>query len=447
MTLSLPYSQPIIAHLGLSHRHAPVQLREQLHLEGQQISKLMPHLQQQFPLSEILWLETCHRIEFFCVSYDPRFAHPTSTPLHHIFLSLYPHLSAESRHLICQHARCHTGIGAVEYLIKVVASLDSVLIGETQVTHQFKRSLELACTIGTAGPILQRLGQVALATSKKIRSSTAVGEKSLSLAQSALDLAHSVFENLSTCHIAILGSGSMAKLCCQYAASYHPQNLTILARSSDKAAKLAASHRRAYGCDLNELDDVLKVADIIIACTSSSHYLLSYDQLKSVQEQRRKAQKHHLFLCDLSVPRNIHPRISELEDTYLFHVDDLKEVIQDHFEKRKQAALNAAPLLHKAALAYDQWLKECTWKPLLLEFHRKAQAITHREIATTAKKSAFSLEHAPHLETLARSITQKLTAAFAQALRESYHSAAQHHPQPTTLPPSSSCPSQCELSS
>ena len=435
MDHSLLPTQPMIAHLGFSHRDSPLELRESLHIEPQRREEILPPFTQNSCLSELLWVETCHRLELFCVSSDPRFYQEDTSPLYDMFLKFYPGQNKLNKEFLLKHSHYNTGTEAIQYLIKMVASLDSVVLGETQITHQFKRSLEHAHKIGTLGPLLHRLAQVALATSKKIRTSTSVGEKSLSLAGSALELAHNVFDNLSTCHIAILGAGTMAKLCCQYAASHHPKSLTILNRSPEKAQQLAAHYPQAYGGSLAELTETLKTADIILTCTASAKPLITYKHMSDQHPWRRKAQKHNLFLCDLSMPRNIDPKIAQLEDTYLFHVDDLKEVTRDHFEHRKQAALQAQPLLSTATKNYERWLQEMTWKPLLLDFHQKVQTITSKEVSTTAKKSAFQNTHTPHLEALGHSITQKLTAEFAQALKNHFVTQGHGPSSPTPLLP------------
>src|SRR2546421_1767806 len=304
---------------GISHKTAPVELREQLAVKQCEIVDLAFVLKCFGHLDEIVLLSTCNRIEIYGI---------TRQATGHI-KSLLQLLCAEPRDLD-PHIYLYEGAAAVRHLLSVAAGLDSLVLGETEITGQIKNAYEIARNAGLTGRVLNRLFQRAFQATKEIRSRTGIGRGAVSIKSTAVELIGKT--DLSQQSIMVLGAGEMAESCVRLLVKKGARSIFISSRSFDRAIDLAIQYGGQAVClgdCLFEMPDV----DVVIAATSSAETLLSHDDVKNLMKARRN---RPLLLIDLSVPRNIDPAAGGLENVSLHNIDDLEAVARRGVDARER---------------------------------------------------------------------------------------------------------------
>jgi glutamyl-tRNA reductase len=320
---------------GLSHKTAPIELREQLAPKHSELADRARILKSCGQLNEIVLLSTCNRVEIYTVTERP------TTDIK----SLIQLLSSEPRKLDDQ-IYVHEDAAAVRHLLRVTAGLDSMVLGETEITGQIKNAYEIACNAGLTGRVLNRLFQRAFQATKEIRTRTGIGRGTVSIKSTAVELIGKT--DLSQQSIMVLGAGEMAESCVRLLVKKGARSIFISSRSFDRAIDLAmrcGGEAVCFGYCLFEMRDV----DVVIAATSSSETLLSRDDVKNLMKARRN---RPLLLIDLSVPRNIDPAVRGLEHVALYNIDDLEGLARRGVQAREQelAACHQIIEEHVAAL-------------------------------------------------------------------------------------------------
>src|SRR3954466_7089388 len=304
---------------GISHKTAPVEIREQLAVKQSAIVDLAFVLKSFGHLDEIVLLSTCNRVEIYGI---------TRQATAHI-KSLLQLLCAEPRDLD-PHIYLYEGAAAARHLLRVTAGLDSMVLGESEITGQIKDAYEIARNAGLTGRVLNRLFQRAFQTTKEIRTRTGIGRGTVSITSTAVELIGKA--DLSRQSIMVLGAGEMAENCVRFLLKQGAESIFISNRSFDRALDLATrcgGEAVCFGYYLFEMRDV----DVVIAATSSAETLLSRDDVKNLMKARRN---RPLLLIDLSVPRNIAPAASQLENVTLYNIDDLEALARQGAQARKR---------------------------------------------------------------------------------------------------------------
>ncbi|HYS94890.1 MAG TPA: glutamyl-tRNA reductase [Chthoniobacterales bacterium] len=304
---------------GLSHKTAPVELREQLGVKQSEIVDLAFALKSFGHLGEIVLLSTCNRVEIYGT---------TRQAMGHI-KALLQLLCAEPRDLD-PHIYLYEGASAVRHLLRVAAGLDSMVLGETEITGQIKNAYEIARNAGLTGRVLNRLFQRAFQATKEIRTRTGIGRGTVSIKSTAVELIGRT--DLSQQSIMVLGAGEMAEKCVRLLVKKGAQSIFISNRSFDRALDLATrcgGEAVCFGYCLFEMRDV----DVVIAATSSAETLLSCDDIENLMKARRN---RPLLLIDLSVPRNIDPAASQLENVTIYNIDDLEALSRQGAQARER---------------------------------------------------------------------------------------------------------------
>src|SRR6266478_2489107 len=320
---------------GLSHKTAPVELREQLGVKQSEIVDLAFALKSFGHLGEIVLLSTCNRVEIYGT---------TRQAMGHIKALLQ--LFCSEPHDLEPHIYLYEGASAVRHLLRVAAGLDSLVPGETEITGQIKNAYELARNAGLTGRVLNRLFQRAFQATKEIRTRTGIGRGTVSIKSTAAELIGKT--DLSQQSIMVLGAGEMAESCVLLLVKKGARSIFISSRSFDRAIDLAmrcGGEAVCFGYCLFEMRDV----HAVITATSSSETLLSRDDVKNLMKARRN---RPLLLIDLSVPRNIDPAAAELENVSLYNIDDLEAVARRGVDARERelAACHQIIEAHVAAL-------------------------------------------------------------------------------------------------
>ena len=401
--------------LGASHVTAPMALRELLFIAEDSLAAFLPQVHRRFGFHELVVLSTCNRFELMGVApASPDLTallHDAFFDLHRHHGTLQPHYSDED---LRQSLYLHLETEAVRHLYRVASSLDSLVLGETQITGQFKDALALATRLETIGPTVRRLGQEALGIAKKVRSQTAIGKKHVSIGHAALDLAKRVFGDLSAHKFLIVGAGEMARVTAQYIAGYKPRGIYIANRSQANAKKLTQELGVGETYGIDDLPALLVAADVVISATSAPGIVIDFAMVQRAHAARRG---RPLILLDIAMPRDIETAAGQLEDVYLFDIDDLQQVTAANLEERRKAAEEAEVFINRGVEQFQDWQRTSEIKPMLAAFRTYLEQLTQREGAKTLGKEMFKDLSAKQLEAihgLLQAVAAKIAADAAR---------------------------------
>jgi len=376
-------NHPQIYLIGANHTSAPIELREKLYIPPDKLTALMPELKKLFGFLELYVLSTCNRFELVGVA-------NADSDIQKRLFDAYMYLQETSENIkkfsevnLQDSLYTHENGKAVKHIYRVVSSLDSLVLGETQITGQFKNAIQLALSVKTLGPLLNRLSQDALSTAKKVRSQTDIGKKHVSISHAALDLAKKVFGDLGDHKFLIVGAGEMGRIAAKNILQYSPKDLFIANRSIANAERLVEEIGFGNAYKIDEIPNILPDVDVVICSTSSTKLILNREMIKRAQSNRRS---RPLILLDIALPRNIDPEIATLDDVYLFDIDDLQQVVGANFEERRKAAIDAESLIDYSVVGYEHWLASFDIKPIIADFRTYINNLIQQEMTKTLGK-------------------------------------------------------------
>ncbi|MBF2037105.1 MAG: glutamyl-tRNA reductase [Leptolyngbyaceae cyanobacterium T60_A2020_046] len=389
-----------IAVVGLSHKTAPVEVREKLSIPTQQTAEAIAHLTSYPHIEEVSILSTCNRLEIHIVTDQ------ADQGVREViqFLSEYGKVPlAELR----EHLFILLHQDAIMHLMRVSAGLDSLVLGEGQILAQVKHAHKLGQQHNGVGRILNRLLKQAITAGKRVRTETSIGTGAVSISSAAAELAKLKVPDLEAKRICILGAGKMARLLVQHLLSKDPCQITILNRSIGRADELAAQFNGA-GIQTGTLDtmlDTVCASDVVFTCTSSIEPILDRAKLEPVLPSG-----HTLMLFDISVPRNVHTDVNELTAVHAFNVDDLKAVVAQNQESRRQMAMEAEALLEEEVEAFMDWWRSLDTVFTISSLRSKIEAIREQELEKALSRlgNEFAGKNQEVIEALTRGIVNKI---------------------------------------
>ena len=314
-----------IAVLGLNHRSAPVELRERLAFQEERLPHALKAVQRELRVPECVILSTCNRVELYTVL-PQRDGHEVRLKLKE-FLAGFHRLESSS---LNDRVYWHLQPDSVRHLFRVAAGLDSMVVGESEILGQVRQAYEWAVSHGSVGSVFHRLFQTALRTGKEVRSKTHIGQGAVSVSSVAVELARRIFRDLPSKTILVLGAGQMSEATLTCLKSQGIRSILIANRTEGVAVPLAQSFGGRV-VPFGALEDSVTLADIVICSTAADHFLLTRSQIRRVMAVRRQ---RPLFLIDISVPRNLDPRIGQLENVYLYNIDDLEGIASSNLQMR-----------------------------------------------------------------------------------------------------------------
>ncbi|MEM6450629.1 MAG: glutamyl-tRNA reductase [Cyanobacteria bacterium P01_D01_bin.105] len=388
-----------IAVVGLSHQTAPVEVREKLSIPSAQVADAIAYLSASPVIEEVSILSTCNRLEIHIVSSE------TEAGVRDVMRFLSEH-SGISLNELRPHLFVLLQQDAVMHLMRVAAGLDSLVLGEGQILAQVKHALNLGQQHKGVGRVLNRLLKDSIKAGKRVRTETNLGTGAVSISSAAAELALLKVENFDDCHIAILGAGKMARLLVQHLISKRANKITLLNRTLKRADELAAQFgdiEIATGTLDNMLETVV-AADVVFTCTSSTEPILHKENLAPVCDGSQT------MVFDIAVPRNVHSNIAEIDQVFAFNVDDLKAVVAQNQESRRQMALEAEALLDEEVEAFIDWLRSLETVPTISSLRSKVETIRTQELEKAMSRlgSEFSEKHRGVVEALTRGIVNKI---------------------------------------
>jgi len=388
-----------IAVVGLSHQTAPVEVREKLSIPSAQVADAIAYLSASPVIEEVSILSTCNRLEIHIVSTE------TEAGIRDVMRFLSDHSSIGLNEL-----RPHLFVllqqDAVTHLMRVSAGLDSLVLGEGQILAQVKHALNLGQQHKGVGRILNRLLKDAIKAGKRVRTETNLGTGAVSISSAAAELALLKVESFDNCHIAILGAGKMARLLVQHLISKRANKITLLNRTIERANDLAAQFGDvdiATGT-LDAMLETVVAADVVFTCTSATEPILHKENMEPICDGSQT------MVFDIAVPRNVHSNIEEIDQVYAFNVDDLKAVVAQNQESRRQMALEAEALLDEEVEAFIDWLRSLETVPTISSLRSKVETIRTQELEKAMSRlgSEFSEKHRGVVEALTRGIVNKI---------------------------------------
>jgi len=396
-----------ICHVGLNHRTAPVELRERLALTETEIPVLLQEMINQSSIREASLLSTCNRVEMTVVTHDPDAAIAVAH-------EWFAHKADMDFDLVREHLYSYTTDDAINHLFAVASGLDSLVLGEPQILGQVKTSYEQALAAGTAGHILHRLYQSTFAAAKRARSETGIGKQAVNISSCAVELAKRIFGDLSGKTVMLIGAGEMAELAARHLRGNGCTNILVANRTLERAEKLAIEFE-GHALTLDELPEYLDSADIIVSSTGASTYVLLPDVVAQAMDKRAIKP---MFLVDIAVPRDIDPRIGDIDGAYLYDIDDLQQVVQGNQEQREKESEHARALLKEEAQTVLAWLKSLESVPLIRAIQEQSELMRREEVEKAKRyMKGFSDEQNEMLERFSKALMKRFMHPTLRTLK------------------------------
>ncbi|MFA7398918.1 MAG: glutamyl-tRNA reductase, partial [Sideroxydans sp.] len=388
---------------GINHQTAPLAVREQIAFNAETMDVALRDLVGNGAAKEATILSTCNRTEVYCSTHEPTQAIN--------WLASYHHLAAND---IEPYIYRLPQEQAVKHAFRVASGLDSMVLGEPQILGQMKQAVRQAEQAGTMGFLLHKLFQRTFSVAKDVRTQTEIGANLVSMAAAAVKLAERIYPSIAEQRVLFIGAGEMIELNAVHFAARNPKQITVANRTLERAQTLA---RRINGhaVTLNELPEQLAQHDIIVTCTASTLPILG----KGMVERALKARKHRpLFIVDLAVPRDVEAEVSELNDVFLYTVDDLSEVVRDGLDARQGAVKEAEVIIDSGVSDFVHWMESRGVVPTIraLRDHAERQRRAEMEKALRALAKGENAEKV--LESLSSALTNKFLHAPTQALNQ-----------------------------
>ncbi|BBD67737.1 shikimate/quinate 5-dehydrogenase [Nostoc commune NIES-4072] len=389
-----------IAVVGLSHKTAPVEVREKLSIPEPQIESAIAQLASYPHIDEVAILSTCNRLEIYIVTSEADQGIREITQ----FLAEYSKLPVLS---LRQHLFMLLHDDAVMHVMRVAGGLDSLVLGEGQILAQVKTTHKLGQQYNGIKTILNRLFKQALTAGKRVRTETSIGTGAVSISSAAVELAQIKVANLAACRVVILGAGKMSRLLVQHLISKGAVQISIVNRSRERALELTKQFPQ-QPIEIHPLSEMMAVianSDLVFTSTSATEPILDRAKLEMVLEVQRS-----LMLFDISVPRNVHADVNELENVQAFNVDDLKAVVAQNYESRRKIAQEAERLLEEEVEAFDIWWRSLETVTTISCLRNKVETIREQELEKALSRlgSEFAEKHQEVIEALTRGIVNKI---------------------------------------
>ncbi len=391
---------PLFA-FGLNHQTAPLDVRERVVFHAEQLTQALRDLVDRRPVSEAAIISTCNRTEIYCSTSEPKLAVDWLAGYHRLRpAQITPYLYELPQDQAVKHA------------FRVASGLDSMVLGEPQILGQFKSAVRSAEAAGTLGWLLNKLFQRTFSVAKTVRSETEIGANTVSMAAAAVRLAERIYPSIAEQSILFIGAGEMIDLAATHFAAHHPRRMTFANRTTERAQQLAD---RFFGhmIPLNDLAAQLALYDIIVCCTASPLPIIG----KGLTESALKARKHRpMLMFDLAVPRDVEAEVSELDDVFLYTVDDLGQIAREGMDQRANAVVQAEVIIENQCSDFMHWLDNRDLVPTIRALRDTAERSRRHELERAQRRLANGADPQQVMEELSRALTNKFMHPPSHAL-------------------------------
>ncbi len=384
--------------VGLNHRTAPVELRERIAFNAGNLPAALREMRGLPGVAEAAVLSTCNRCELYAAADNPAVAIAELSAFLAEFHGLRPADLAE-------HLYRHEDPAAARHLFRVAAGIDSMVLGEGQILGQVKAAFRLAAETRTARAFLHELFQRALHVGKRARTTTGIHRGAVSISSAAVDLATSVFGNLTGREALVIGAGEMSEQTLKHLVDHGVASVIVANRTFDRAVDLAGRYAgRAVTFD--DFPGHLRSADIIISSSAAPHPIVTVDKLRPVLAARRG---RPLFIVDIAVPRDVEPEVADLPNVYLFDIDDLDQVAERYRAERAREVVKVEGLIEEELTQFAVWLDTRTAKPLIVELRERVEAVRDAELERW-------LRRLPDLTEAEREVVRQMMRSFGNKI-------------------------------
>jgi len=383
--------------VGLSHKDAAIELRERLAVSESEHLEVLRTIKDTVGCSELVLVSTCNRVEVYGVAQNSLQA-----------AEVMPALAATrgvAREALDDAVFVSTSAHAARHIFRVAASLESLVVGEPQILGQVKDAVVRAREAGSVGPVLDRCVSLAFKSAKRVRTETEIGRGGASIPSVAVDLAKSIFGDLTGAAVLLVGAGEMAEQAAVHLTAAGASEIVVVNRSAPRGERLA-KQVRGHFAPWERLKDGIVRADIVVSSTGARDPILDRKQLKPLMKQRRY---RPLFFVDIAVPRDIASDVTKLEGVYLYNVDDLQSIVMDNMRTRSDEAERATGLVDEELRGFMSWLQSRAIGPLMGQLQARGRSIVEAELQRAdGKLRDLSPEQRKAVEQVARGVMQKL---------------------------------------
>lgn len=389
--------------VGLNHRTAPVEVREKVAFESAVVGDSLRRLCTLPSIQESVILSTCNRVEVVAVAADEQAA------VRDIKNFLAEQECAQGLGGLDRHLYTYSADAAVRHLFRVAASLDSMVVGEPQILGQIKHYYVAAHEAGAVGTILHRLFHRSFSVAKRVRTETGIASRAVSVSSVAVDLARRIFDRLEDKTVMLIGAGKMGGLVARYLQRNGVSSLMVTNRTFERAVELAGEFR-GNPIRFEEYARYLKLADLVVGCTASPEILLRREAVEQILKERKQ---RAMFFIDLGDPRNFDPAVHELDNAYLYNIDDLEGVARENLKGRAEEVHKAEEIVAEEVAAFLRWLGSLEQVPTIVALRQKLEEIRKRELE---KSLGTSLKELSERE---RQALEDMTAAIINKILHS----------------------------
>ncbi|WP_175615588.1 glutamyl-tRNA reductase [Piscibacillus halophilus] len=387
--------------VSLNYRTAPVEIREKLAFKEDQVGDAMVALNKEKSILENVIVSTCNRTELYVV------ADQLHTGRYYVkrFVSNWFSVDLED---VTKHVEIYEDKDAIQHLFRVSAGLDSMVLGETQILGQVKDAFQIAQKKEASALIFNQLFKQAITAAKRGHRDTDIGEHAVSISYAAVELSKTIFGQLKNQHVVILGAGKMGELAVQNLHGSGVEKITVVNRTYSKAEELA-DRFNGEAQPLEQFESVLAHADILITSAGTNDFVLNKDQMANLLKKRNGKP---IFLVDIAVPRNLDPAIDELDDVFLYDIDDLQGIVDQNLSERQKAAAEIEKMIDEELNEFEEWLTTLGVVPIISALRKKALTIQEQTMASIERKM-------PNLTDRERKVLNKHTKSIInQMLKE-----------------------------
>lgn len=388
---------------GVNHHTAPLDIREHVAFTEESMQHALHDLVGHQPVKEAAIVSTCNRTEIYCNTDAPDKAIGWLADFHQLRTGdLEPYLYKLPKEQ------------AVKHVFRVASGLDSMVLGETQILGQIKNAVKSAEEAGTLGLLLHKMFQRTFFVAKEVRTSTEIGSCSISMAAAAARLAERIFGDISEQKVLFIGAGEMIELCAAHFVARHPQHITVANRTVERAEALSRRFN-ARPISLGELPDQLALHDIVVTSTASPLPILG----KGMLERAVKLRKHRpIFIVDLAVPRDVEPEVAELDDVFLYYVDDLADIVREGLDSRQGAVTQAETIIDSNVMDFMHWVATRQTVPTIRALRDQAEQFRQHELNRAHKLLAKGEDPAKVLEWFSNGLTNKFLHSPSSVLNQ-----------------------------
>ena len=412
--------------IGVNHKTAPVEIRERLAFNDQACAEGLRNIVDGNIVREGLIVSTCNRVEILSAT--------TSELLESGAGQLTNFLDAAGRlpaGFLEKHLYRHTNEDAVRHLFRVASSLDSMVVGEPQVLGQVRHAYSLAVETGTAGRVLNRLVHHTFRVAKRVRNETGIAANAVSISYMAVELGKKIFDSLKGSTVLLIGAGEMAELSARHLMTAGASHV-VIANRTEETARQIANEFGGVTVALDQMDQFLAEADVVICSTGAPDYVLTEERTRKALERRRN---RPTCLIDISVPRNIDPAVSNIPNVFLFDIDDLESVICSNIREREREAERAELIVQSEVMQFQQTLRLMDVGPSIGALRQKLQDVARSEMARQRKRlGPLTKDQEAAIESLLMSTVNKISHPILNQMRRFYETTEADTTQPPADP-------------